>query len=42
MSNNSIEDSKVADQLLHGLDDQLAARGEHYTLAVVGCGHLDP
>jgi hypothetical protein len=36
MSNNSIESSQVADQLLIALGEQLAARGESYTLAVVG------
>jgi hypothetical protein len=36
MSNNSIEDAKAADQLLHVLSEQLSARGESYTLAVVG------
>jgi hypothetical protein len=36
MSNNSIESSQAADQLLLALGEQLAARGESYTLAVVG------
>jgi len=36
MSNNPIENSEAADQLLHALDEQLAAHGESYTLAVVG------
>lgn len=36
MSNNPIESSKAADQLLHALGEQLTAHGESYTLAVVG------
>jgi hypothetical protein len=36
MPNNSIENSKAADQLLNALGEQLAARGAPYTLAVVG------
>jgi len=36
MSNIPTESSKAADQLLHALGEQLAARGESYTLAVVG------
>jgi hypothetical protein len=36
MSNNSIENSHAADQLLNALSEQLTARGESYTLAVVG------
>ncbi len=36
MLNNSIEDSQAADQLLHALGEQIAARGESYTLAVIG------
>ncbi len=36
MSNSSIENSAAADKLLHALDEQLATRGESYTLAVVG------
>jgi hypothetical protein len=36
MSNNSIDSSQAADQLLLALGEQLAARGESYTLAVVG------
>jgi len=36
MSNIPIESSQAADQLLNALGEQLAARGESYTLAVVG------
>jgi hypothetical protein len=36
MSNNSIDSYQAADQLLLALGEQLAARGESYTLAVVG------
>jgi hypothetical protein len=36
MSNSSIDNSTAADQLLRALGEQLAARNESYTLAVVG------
>lgn len=36
MSNNSIDNPQAADQILNALGEQLAARGESYTLAVVG------
>jgi hypothetical protein len=36
MSNNSIDSSQAAEQLLHALAEQIAANDEHYTLAVVG------
>jgi hypothetical protein len=36
MSNNSIESSQAANQLLLALGEQLSARGESHTLAVVG------
>jgi len=36
MPNNSIKSSQAADQLLNALGEQLAARGESSTLAVVG------
>lgn len=40
MNNSPIENSEAADQLLHALGEQLAARGESYTLAVVGSSAL--
>jgi hypothetical protein len=36
MSNNPIDTSQAADQILNALGEQLAARGAPYTLAVVG------
>jgi hypothetical protein len=36
MSNNSIDNPQAADQLLNALGEQLASRGESYTLAVAG------
>ncbi len=36
MTDTTIDSAAATEDLLHALADQLAAHGEHYTLAVVG------